>query len=124
MRTSIPANIFIALTFLITSCDAPPAETPARVAGAPVHGDFARGEAIVKKWCVTCHAVGPSALDQAPTLGALATNTAKTEKAVRAFLMAPHSPMPPLPLATQEIEDIIAFFRGFPPDSPPATGAP
>lgn len=115
----VAASLVILTAILLAACDSPPSEASAPVRGAPIHGDSGRGAAIVQKWCSNCHSAGTSANDRAPPLATLATNTFATEGAIRAFLMAPHQPMPPLPLTTQEIEDIIAYFRAFPANAAP-----
>lgn len=81
-----------------------------RSAGAPLHGDAARGQQLAVKWCASCHALGSAPLnDQAPTFAGIAKS--RPEAALRGFLMQPHPPMPPLSLANQEIEDILAYLR-------------
>ena len=74
-------------------------------------GDVKRGEAIMGMWCIGCHLSGSSADDRAPSLAALAANTARADGVIRAFLMQPHKPMPPLELGTQQIEDIVAYLH-------------
>jgi mono/diheme cytochrome c family protein len=82
-----------------------------RSSGAPLHGDAARGKEIAARWCVSCHrADGGTLTDQAPSFAALAAS-GRSEAAIRGFLVQPHPPMPPLSLANQEIEDIIAHLR-------------
>jgi mono/diheme cytochrome c family protein len=79
--------------------------------GLTPSGDAKRGAAITEKWCAECHRGGATADDRIPTLGALALNPPRTDGAVRAFLMQPHKPMPPIELETQQIEDIIAYLH-------------
>lgn len=74
-------------------------------------GDPKRGAGITAKWCAGCHLSGQTADDRIPTLDALALNPPRTAGAVRAFLMQPHKPMPPIELGTQQIEDIIAYLH-------------
>lgn len=79
--------------------------------GAKLYGDVTRGETIAGRWCASCHAVkGPPLNDQAPSFASLAASD-RSEAAIRGFLMQPHPPMPPLALANQEIEDILAFLN-------------
>ncbi len=91
------------------------ADTASR--GTKLHGDAARGQTIVERWCANCHSMGVSADDRTPSLRALAGNPAKPEGYIRAFLMRPHAPMPPLNLTTQEIEDVVSYLRNLK-DSP------
>ena len=86
-----------------------PQRPPARQ-GGKIYGDATRGKEIVEKWCVTCHSVGAPTDDRVPALSALAANPSKTDGVIRAFLMQPHRPMPPLELSTQQIEDIVAYL--------------
>jgi len=79
--------------------------------GAKLYGDAARGREIVTRWCVECHSTGPTVDDRIPSFSALANNLSRSEGAIRAFLMQPHTPMPPLEISTQQIEDIIVFLR-------------
>lgn len=83
----------------------------AATSGINLTGDPKRGAAITSKWCAGCHLSGPTADDRIPTLEALALNPPRTDGAVRSFLMQPHTPMPPLELGTQQIEDIIAYLH-------------
>lgn len=86
------------------------AQDAPRSDGAKLYGDAARGRAIAEQWCVTCHKTGPVIDDQVPSLAALATNP-MTDGAIRAFLMKPHKPMPPLEISTQQIEDIVEYLH-------------
>lgn len=78
--------------------------------GAKIYGDAERGQEIVGKWCANCHSTDTVANDRVPSLASLASNPSRTDGVIRAFLMQPHKPMPPLELSTQQIEDIIAFL--------------
>ena len=86
--------------------------------GAKQYGNAEHGKEIVSMWCVSCHKAGPTADDRIPPLAALAARPKQTEGAIRAFLMQPHKPMPPLELSTQQIEDIIVYLRTFAPPAP------
>jgi mono/diheme cytochrome c family protein len=92
--------------------------TPAWSAGAPpagggrIYGDAQRGKAYVERSCTTCHVAGASGTDAAPALASLKKNPKKTDAYIRGFLAAPHKPMPPMALSTQDIEDIIAYLLG------------
>ncbi len=83
--------------------------------GAKLYGDAARGREIAERWCAGCHAMGVTQDDRIPSFPALARSLPRSEGAVRAFLMQPHLPMPPLELGTQQIEDIVAYLRAVPP---------
>jgi len=87
--------------------------------GAKLYGDVTRGREVVNRWCVSCHALGAPIDDRIPSLLALARNMARSEGAVRAFLMHPHEPMPPLEISNQQIEDIVAYLRTVRPESSP-----
>ena len=101
--------VIISTTGLTCADDRVSANTPLR--GAKLYGDATRGKEVVERWCVNCHTMGASADDRAPSLLALAANPAKSEGYIRAFLMRPHAPMPPLNLTTQEIEDVVSYLR-------------
>lgn len=76
-------------------------------------GDSARGQAIVERWCVSCHAPGSArtAADAAPSLSEVRKRPDLTPDRLRGWLADPHPPMPNLNLAEQEIEDLVAFLR-------------
>lgn len=101
-----------ALAALMTlMASAPLTAREAGPSGLTASGDPKRGAAITEKWCTGCHRAGTTADDRIPTLGALALNPPRTDGAIRAFLMQPHKPMPPIELETQQIEDIIAYLH-------------
>lgn len=82
-----------------------------RAAGAGLHGDVARGREISERWCMSCHRIDSATLnDQVPSFTSLAASS-RTEAAIRGFLTRPHSPMPPLSLSNQQIEDVVAFLN-------------
>ncbi|MBY0511461.1 MAG: c-type cytochrome [Rhodospirillaceae bacterium] len=79
---------------------------------AVIYGDKERGQAIAAKWCAHCHAIHTaSANDQVPSLPVVATRHKGQPAVLRAFLHAPHKPMPPLQLTNQEIEDLAVFIE-------------
>ncbi len=80
-------------------------------------GDAAEGRRIAERWCVSCHAVAPKGTgpDAAPPFAALAADPAKTEGYLRAWLQAPHPPMPDLQLTRNEIENLVAYIRALAP---------
>ncbi|MGE4064394.1 MAG: cytochrome c [Rhodospirillaceae bacterium] len=105
-----------ALTFSIGVALAATA-TAQRSAGTRLHGDAGRGQFIAARWCVSCHVTkGPPLNDHVPSFESLAASD-RTESEIRGFLMQPHPPMPPLVLANQEIEDLLAFVQTFKPGS-------
>lgn len=79
--------------------------------GAKIYGNADRGKAVTAMWCANCHGSSTTANDRVPTFTSLAADPNHTDAAIRAFLMQPHKPMPPLELGTQQIEDIIAYLH-------------
>jgi mono/diheme cytochrome c family protein len=81
---------------------------PARAAG-----DAAQGERIARRWCSSCHVVGPSteASDKAPAFIALAADPAKTEDYLKAWITNPHPRMPNFNLSRQTVEDLVAYIK-------------
>ena len=119
-------NIMIAALLLCASgytaaTAAAPATLKEARPGAKQYGSVEHGKEIVAMWCVGCHKTGARADDRVPSLIALAANPMRTDGAIRAFLMQPHKPMPPLELGTQQIEDIIVYLRTLAPR--PSAGA-
>ncbi len=76
-------------------------------------GDAARGAALARVWCADCHVVDNSSngKDTAPPLPEIAQHGAPHQIEARAFLMAPHPPMPNFDLARQQIDDIVAYLN-------------
>ena len=106
-------SLLICAAIAAAAAHATAAEIPGTGKGVKLYGDADRGADVVRKWCVGCHSAGPNADDRIPTLSSLAANPARSEGAIRAFLMQPHKPMPPLEISTQQIEDIVAYLRAF-----------
>jgi mono/diheme cytochrome c family protein len=105
-------NISKAVIFLaIASSQAYAADPAVSAQGAKLFGDAGRGKEIVQRWCLGCHSAGPVVDDRIPSLASLAKDSSRTEGAIRAFLMRPHKPMPPLEISTQQIEDIVEFLK-------------
>jgi mono/diheme cytochrome c family protein len=109
-----PVFALICLPFLIlTGCGADktvPAR--ARPLAHKLYGDADAGRVAMERWCISCHRANPPFTDQAaPPLASLARNADASERVIRTFLMQPHSPMPPLELSNQMIEDIVAYLR-------------
>jgi len=114
-------NFMIAAVVLFASWNAtaaPELQKEARP-GAKQYGSVDRGNKIVSTWCISCHKAGGTIDDRVPSLVALAADPQHTDGALRAFLMQPHKPMPPLELGTQQIEDIIAYLRTLAPTAVP-----
>ena len=75
-------------------------------------GDAERGHALAQIWCANCHAIdakGP-AKDSAPSFGSIAARGKPEQREARAFLNAPHPPMPDFNLARTQIDDIVAYL--------------
>jgi cytochrome c len=82
------------------------------IAEAHAAGDVARGQALAKAWCVSCHIVDRkgTGTDVAPPFPKIADNGTPDQRDPKAFLAAPHPPMPDFNLARQQIEDIVAYL--------------
>ena len=80
-------------------------------AAADAAGDAEAGHRLAKQWCNTCHVVeeSGSGQDTAPPFPIIAANR-KERSWVRAWLVAPHPPMPNLNLTRQEIDDVVAYL--------------
>jgi cytochrome c len=76
-------------------------------------GDAANGQALAQVWCANCHVVDVSASgkDVVPSLAEIARRGAPDQLRARAFLAAPHPPMPNFSLARQQIDDIVAYLN-------------
>jgi len=74
-------------------------------------GNAPAGHQLAKQWCNTCHIVEESGSgpDTAPPFPVIAERR-KDRAWVRAWLVAPHPPMPNLNLTRQEIDDVIAYL--------------
>ena len=84
--------------------------------GAEAAGNAENGQALARQWCVSCHVVARGdprgvATDVAPAFPSLRT---RTEDELRAFLVAPHPPMPNFNLPREQIEDLVAYIRSIP----------
>lgn len=95
--------LFVLLSVAVIDAPAPPAFAA---------GDAASGLALAKTWCTTCHVVAPSVTggDNAPPFAAIANRSNLSSGALRAWLTAPHPPMPNLNLSRQQIDDIVAYL--------------
>lgn len=90
------------------------AATPALAAG-----DAQAGHALARVWCSGCHVVGhgESGPDTAPPFATVAERHPNDRGWVRAWLTAPHPPMPNLDLSRQQIDDIVAYLDSLAPAS-------
>ena len=82
--------------------------TPALAAG-----NAEAGRRLAQHWCVSCHIVSPEGpgTDAAPPFSTIAKQTSQEDRGwLRAWLTAPHPPMPDLHLSRQEIDDIMAYL--------------
>jgi len=76
-------------------------------------GDAAKGHALASTWCANCHVVADDGQgkDVAPPFPEVARRGAPDQLSARAFLEAPHPPMPDLNLSRQEIDDVVAYLN-------------
>jgi len=83
--------------------------------GAEAHaaGDVARGQVLANAWCAGCHIVDRkgTGTDIAPPFPTIAAGDTPEQRSARAFLSAPHPPMPDFNLAREQIEDIVAYLN-------------
>ena len=84
------------------------------VAAAPAlaAGDAAAGHALAQRWCASCHIVDRAGQgrDTAPPFPAIAKRNPEDRGWLRAWLTAPHPPMPNFNLSRQQIDDVIAYL--------------
>jgi len=75
-------------------------------------GDSESGQRLTRQWCVSCHVVGGGdrGTDAAPPLPVIAQQQGTDPQWLKAWLVAPHPPMPNLHLSRQEIDDISAYL--------------
>ena len=80
--------------------------------GAANAADPKAGEFLAEHWCTSCHVVGDTGNgnDAAPTFQAIATRHAGDASWLKAWLAAPHPPMPNLTLSREEIDNIVAYL--------------
>lgn len=87
--------------------------TPSLIDGAAA-ADNAAGEAIAKRWCVSCHAVS-SAPQKVATEAATFVEIAKrpdfNEKTLAYFLLDPHPKMPDMSLTRIEAANLAAYVH-------------
>jgi mono/diheme cytochrome c family protein len=80
---------------------------------ADAAGDPGSGRAVAERWCASCHAVerAGTATDAAPAFVTIAQHASRDPGRLRAWLTAPHPPMPNPGLSRQEIEDVVAYLQ-------------
>jgi mono/diheme cytochrome c family protein len=78
-------------------------------------GDAANGHALAKRWCQVCHIVDADKAEarstDAPPFPTLAADPKWTGQRLKAFLQAPHGPMPKLDLSNYDIDDLVAHIE-------------
>lgn len=76
-------------------------------------GDAARGQALANTWCASCHLVDPNGTgkDTAPPFPQIAKQGLPDQDEARAFVTAPHPPMPNFDLTRDQIDDIVAYLN-------------
>lgn len=80
---------------------------------AAAAGNAAEGRVLAQTWCTHCHTIsreGP-AKDSAPSFPSIAQNGKPDQREARAFLNAPHPPMPDFHLSRAQIDDIVAYLN-------------
>ncbi len=82
-------------------------------ASAWAAGDTARGRVLAEVWCSDCHIVDAdgNGKDAAPPFAAIARRGWPAQRIARAFIAAPHPPMPNFDLARAQIDDIVAYLN-------------
>lgn len=87
------------------------------VSVASAAGDARSGHDLARQWCSGCHLVDQSgqARDTAPPFTAIARRHAADRSWLRAWLVAPHPPMPNFNLSRQQIDDVVAYLESLAP---------
>jgi mono/diheme cytochrome c family protein len=84
------------------------------VATAPAlaAGDAEAGHTLARQWCTGCHIVdrAGSGPDTAPPFPEIARRNPQDQSWVRAWLVAPHPPMPNFNLTRREIDEVVAYL--------------
>jgi mono/diheme cytochrome c family protein len=89
--------------------------TAALLAAAPAAAqaaDAARGQALARQWCASCHTVdaGGTATDVPPSFAAVARRRGMDADHLRGWLASPHPNMPNFELSRAAIEDLSAYI--------------
>jgi mono/diheme cytochrome c family protein len=84
---------------------------------AAAAGDAQAGRNLAQRWCSGCHVVDQSGRgpDTAPPFPTIARQSQDDQGWLRAWLTAPHPPMPDLNLSRQQIDDVIAYLDSLTP---------
>ena len=85
------------------------------VAHSQTRPEIARGQEIAERVCAGCHAIdgakGPVIQGtDVPSFRAIAGRPNHTPERLQAVIMAPHRPMPTIPLEMSEIRDVVAYI--------------
>jgi mono/diheme cytochrome c family protein len=89
----------------------------ASVVGRPVDAaDAARGEALARQWCASCHSIDARVrADSPPDFASVARRPETSESSLRAWLAVPHPTMPDFQLSRADAEDLVAYIRSLAP---------
>lgn len=86
----------------------------AGAASARNAGNAVLGHVVARAWCVNCHVVDTEQASATaagpPTFAAIALLPTSNPRSLRAFLMAPHPPMPDFQLSNDQIDDLSAYI--------------
>ncbi len=84
-------------------------------ASAAAAADAELGRRLAEQWCSGCHRIDPgppeTTVDSPPAFAAMARDPELSPEALRAWLWAPHPPMPDLDLTRVEIESLVAYIE-------------
>jgi cytochrome c len=75
-------------------------------------GDPVAGHQLAVRWCSSCHAVDELHAGQGgvPSFALIGAGSGRDKAHARAWLMAPHPPMPDLNLTRVEIDNVLAYI--------------
>lgn len=118
-------TLIIALAVAATGAGRP----PTRIVDPLPRESLALGEAIAKRDCGGCHAVGPSdesRLPKAPRLRDLHRRypVEQLGEALAEGIVVGHEPMPQWVFEPHEIEALITYLKSLEPDAPARTHRP
>ncbi len=80
---------------------------------AALAADASQGETLAKRWCASCHIVGPDqtrGADSVPTFASIAKQPGFSAGKIAKFLMDPHPKMPDMQLDRSEAADLGAYI--------------
>lgn len=95
-------------------CVSPLAGAMLAASSLPALADSAEGKRLADQWCTQCHLVSPdqnTGADSAPPFSTIAADPGWNDGALRAWLSAPHPPMPNVNLELHEIDAIIDYLK-------------